>query len=132
MKKHMIKKFESFINNEKYSEEVLELAEYIIKNKNEIILTGGEDEQSPTPENFINFEFKGDDYTLAKDVKSLSFGYSSDSGTINYQLPKTTYKKLLEILDDKKNNNISTTDWDEEEKKFNDEPIKRLNKYKNV
>lgn len=126
-----VKTFEAFIGDgheDDYGQEFLELVQLMIDHPEDIELTGGEDEQSPTPDNFINFEFGGDNYTLAKDHKSLSFGYSEESGNIAYTMPSRLFKLLKNTIENLNKRTDVENDFDID--KFNAQPNKRLNRYK--
>jgi hypothetical protein len=130
----IIKTFESFLGGTRHDSDqnYLELVQLMIDNPAEIKLTGGE-----TDDNFINFSFNDDEYTLSKDHKSLSFGYSEDSGHIAYVMPKSLFRQLRKTLEDVIKDDIRTSDdaarteWEAKLAKFNAQPTERLNRYKN-
>ena len=133
-----IKKFEAFIGGDKSkgSPYLKRLVEHIIEYSEDIKLLKASDFPNWDPSagvdtNFIYFEFNDDKYILVKDTKALSFGYSEDSGTINYLLPKDVYKKLLSALKDVENEKQKQyrEKWKKEEELFNAQPEKRYRKY---
>ena len=128
-----LKTFELFLDGtpKTYDQNYLELVQLMIDNPVEIILTGGE-----TDDNFINFSFNDDEYTLSKDHKSLSFGYSEDSGHIAYMMPISLFKQLRKTLEnlisdiEKKNISDDNEEWEKQLGKFKAQPAERLKRYK--